>query len=58
MAILAKTLSDGSLDKQLTALSRPKLLIIGELGSELLTLQGKCRTSVRERDEHPTAFVC
>ena len=32
MATLAKAHSDGSLDKQLAILSRPKLLIIDELG--------------------------
>jgi len=32
VAMLAKAHSDGSLDKQLTTLSRPKLLIIDELG--------------------------
>jgi DNA replication protein DnaC len=32
VAMLAKAYSDGSLDKQLTILSRPKLLIIDELG--------------------------
>ena len=32
MAMLAKAHGDGTLDKQLTILSRPKLLIIDELG--------------------------
>ncbi|SEI21091.1 IstB-like ATP binding protein [Rhizobium tibeticum] len=32
VAMLAKAHNDGSLDKQLTILSRPKLLIIDELG--------------------------
>jgi DNA replication protein DnaC len=32
VAMLAKAQSDGTLDKQLTILSRPKLLIIDELG--------------------------
>jgi DNA replication protein DnaC len=32
VAMLAKAHSDGTLDKQLTTLSRPKLLIIDELG--------------------------
>ncbi len=32
VAVLAKAHADGSLDKQLTVLSRPKLLIIDELG--------------------------
>ncbi|WP_412177321.1 ATP-binding protein [Mesorhizobium sp. ZC-5] len=32
VAMLAKAHDDGSLDKQLTILSRPKLLIIDELG--------------------------
>jgi DNA replication protein DnaC len=32
VAMLAKAHSDGTLDKQLTILSRPKLLIIDELG--------------------------
>lgn len=33
VAMLAKAHSDGTLDEQWTALSRPKLLIIDELGS-------------------------
>ncbi|MCA1409435.1 ATP-binding protein [Ensifer sp. IC3342] len=37
VAMLAKAHSGGSLDKQLTILSRPKLLIIDELGSILVT---------------------
>ena len=32
VALLAKAHMDGNLDKQLTLLSRPKLLIIDELG--------------------------
>ena len=32
VAMLAKAHADGALDKQLTILSRPKLLIIDELG--------------------------
>ncbi|WP_352794948.1 ATP-binding protein [Mesorhizobium sp. M0243] len=32
VAMLAKAHSDSSLDKQLTILSRPKLLILDELG--------------------------
>lgn len=32
MAMLAKAQNDGSLDKRLAILSRPKLLIIDELG--------------------------
>ena len=44
MAMLAKVHGDGTLDKQLTILSRPKLLIIDELG--YLPFEARCRAPV------------